>query len=291
MDMAIGLPATIPGVDGPALLAWAQRAEARGFSSLGVIDRLVYPNYEPLIALTAAAAVTARIRLTTAILIAPLRTNTALLAKQAASLDRLSGGRLVLGLAVGGREDDFAASGADMHTRGTAFDQQLGELKRIWTEGREDWQVAIGPRPARAGGPELIIGGQADVSFKRAATHGSGWIMGGGTPDNFAGGLQALRQAWSAAGRTDTPRNIALCYFALGPEGRSHADRYLQHYYAFMPQYVDIVAASAAVSEQMVRGYADAFAAAGCDELIAFPCSAGLEQVDLLASAVAPYLR
>src|SRR3954449_9922231 len=111
MDVGIGLPATIPGVEGDALLEWARRAEARGFSSLGTIDRVVYGNYEPLIALAAAAAVTERIRLATTILIAPVRANGALLAKQAATVDHLSNGRLVFGVAVGGREDDFEASG------------------------------------------------------------------------------------------------------------------------------------------------------------------------------------
>src|SRR5882757_6879683 len=109
MDVGIGLPATIPGVEGDQVVEWARRAEARGFSSLGTLDRLVYGNYEPLIALAAAAAVTERIRLTTAILIAPMRANAAMLAKQAASVDALSGGRLVLGIAVGGREDDYEA--------------------------------------------------------------------------------------------------------------------------------------------------------------------------------------
>src|SRR5918996_3026799 len=113
MDVGIGLPATIPGVEREQLLEWARRAEAAGFSSLGTIDRIVYPNYESLIALAAAAAVTERIRLVTDVLLAPLRTNTALLAKQTATLDSLSEGRLVLGLAPGAREDDFAVSGAD----------------------------------------------------------------------------------------------------------------------------------------------------------------------------------
>ena len=93
MDVGIGLPATIPDVERDQLLDWARRAEARGFSSLGTIDRLVYGNYEPLIALAAAAAVTERIKLATTILIAPFRANGALLAKQAASVDRLSHGR------------------------------------------------------------------------------------------------------------------------------------------------------------------------------------------------------
>src|SRR5688500_12091989 len=113
MEVGIGLPSTIPGAGRDQLLEWARRAEARGFSSLGTIDRIVYGNYDPLIALAAAAAVTERIRVATTILIAPYRINGALVAKQAASLDRLSNGRLTLGVAVGGREDDYAASGAD----------------------------------------------------------------------------------------------------------------------------------------------------------------------------------
>ena len=90
MDIGIGLPNTIPGVDGKTIAEWARRAEAAGFSTLGTIDRLVYSNLEPLVALSAAAAVTERIRLTTAILLAPLRENAAALAKQAASLQTLS---------------------------------------------------------------------------------------------------------------------------------------------------------------------------------------------------------
>src|SRR5947209_5832233 len=100
MEIGIGLPATIPGVEREQLLEWARRADARGFSSLGVIDRLVYGNLESLVTLGAAAAVTERIRLTTAILLLPFR-NAAVVAKQAATVDRISDGRLVLGVAVG----------------------------------------------------------------------------------------------------------------------------------------------------------------------------------------------
>src|SRR5581483_8379170 len=131
MEIGIGLPAAIPGTTRAQLLDWARRADQEQFSTVGVIDRLVYPNFEPLTALAAAAAVTTRIRLTTAILLAPLRANSALFAKQAASIQVLSEGRLVLGLAVGGRQDDFEASNLDFHRRGRQFDSLLADVKRV----------------------------------------------------------------------------------------------------------------------------------------------------------------
>lgn len=132
MDISIGLPTQVVDLDGKILVEWAKRSEAAGFASLGTVGRLVYPNYDDLIALTAAAAVTERIRLTTSVLLAPLHANVALLAKQAASLDRLSGGRLVLGVGTGGRDDDFTASGLPTEARSRRLAEQIEELRRIW---------------------------------------------------------------------------------------------------------------------------------------------------------------
>jgi hypothetical protein len=115
--------------------------------------------------------------------------------------------------------------------------------------------------------------------------------MGGGTPDMFGQALSAVKQAWQAAGRTDKPRTMALAYFSLGPDARKNADWYLHDYYAFAGPFADMVAQGAAVSEQMVQQYAAGFAAAGCDELIFFPCAPDPGQVGLLASAVQSYLK
>jgi alkanesulfonate monooxygenase SsuD/methylene tetrahydromethanopterin reductase-like flavin-dependent oxidoreductase (luciferase family) len=285
MDVAIGLPATIPGVEREQLLEWARRADARGFSSLATLDRIVYPNYEPLIALAAAAAVTERIGLMTAILIAPYRANAALVAKQAATLHHLSNGRLALGVAVGGREDDYTASGVDFHTRGRVFEEMLATWKRVWEGEAFGTAGGVGPEPPN-GRPGMLIGGSADVAFERAAEHADGWIMGGGTPDQFGQGLAKLRAAWEAAGRTDQPRTVALAYFALGDGAREAADAYLLHYYEWLGQYAQMVADSAATDAETVRQSVAGFADAGCDELVMFPSSPDPRQVDLLAEAV-----
>jgi alkanesulfonate monooxygenase SsuD/methylene tetrahydromethanopterin reductase-like flavin-dependent oxidoreductase (luciferase family) len=278
MEIGIGLPNAVRGVDRRGIVDWARRAEELGFSSLGTIDRLVYANYESLIALAAAAAVTERIRLMTDVLLAPLR-GTALLAKQAATLDSLSEGRLVLGLAVGGREDDFAAAGSDFERRGRTFDRQLEELTRLWRgEG------GVGPAPARER-PGLLIGGQADIAFERAARYGDGWTMGGGTPDMFAAAKAKLEATWRAAGREGNPRAPVLCYYALGDDAEQVAREKLGDYYAFLGGYADMIVGSAAKDAETVRAYLAGFEQAGADEVIFFPASPDPAQVDLLADA------
>jgi alkanesulfonate monooxygenase SsuD/methylene tetrahydromethanopterin reductase-like flavin-dependent oxidoreductase (luciferase family) len=286
VEIGIGLPTTVPDTQGRTLVEWARRAEEAGFSTLGTIGRLVYPNYDELIALAAAAAVTERIRLTTSILIAPLHANAALLAKQAASLDRLSDGRLVLAVGIGGRDDDYEASGLPTTGKGPRLDELIEELKRVWSGEERGHAGAIGPTPTRKGGPELIVGGHNPASFRRAARLGDGWIMGGGTPEMFAQAVGMVDQAWREAGRSDRPRKLSLAYFALGPRARGQADAYMRHYYGWLGEFADQIAASAAVSEEMVKAYVAGFEQSGCDELIFIPSSSELDQVALLADAV-----
>lgn len=279
MDVGIGLPNTVPGVDKAGIVDWARAAEQAGFSSLGTIDRIAYGNYESLIALTAAAAVTDRIRLVTDILIAPLRANTALFAKQAATLEHLSGGRLVLGLAPGGRQDDYELGGVEFARRGRLFDRQLADLKRFWS-GETD----VGPAPV---GPTVLIGGTSDAAYRRVGELGDGWTSGGGGVERFAEGRARALAAWRAAGRSGEPRTMALVYYSLGDRAQDAAQATLGAYYSFAGPYADRIVAAAATDEAQVRSYVDGFTAAGCDELICFPCSADPAQVELLAAAVA----
>jgi alkanesulfonate monooxygenase SsuD/methylene tetrahydromethanopterin reductase-like flavin-dependent oxidoreductase (luciferase family) len=284
MQIGIGLPNAIRGVEREGIVDWARRAEEAGFSSLGTIDRIVYPNYESLVTLAAAAAVTERIGLVTDILLAPLRTNTPLFAKQAATVDRISRGRLVLGLAVGARSDDYDLSGVDFSRRGAIFDRQLEELERLWS-GEVEGFHSLGPPPARSGRPRLLIGGGAEAAFRRAARYGDGWTMGGGGPDAFAESIEKVRAAWHSAGREDEPHTMALFYFALGSDATEKAHAGVGDYYAFLGDYRDRIVESTATSEDMVRQYLRAFEEAGAAEVICFPSSADVDDVERLAEA------
>jgi alkanesulfonate monooxygenase SsuD/methylene tetrahydromethanopterin reductase-like flavin-dependent oxidoreductase (luciferase family) len=278
MDTGIALPNAVPGATGAQLTEWARRAEARGFSSLGTIDRVRYDNYEPLIALAAAAAVTERIGLATTVLLAPLRTNTVELAKQARSVNALSAGRLTLGLGLGAREDDYEISDVATKGRGKQLDAMLEEMRRIW--GGEE----VGP--FAAGAPRVIVGGHADAAYARAARFGDGWIAAGSGPDQARAGIESARAAWSDAGREGEPHLMALAYFSLGDRADEDVREGLMHYYAWLGDEVArMIADSAAKGADAVQQYLAAYEDAGCDELVFCPSSSDPRQVDLLADA------
>jgi len=278
MDVAIGLPNAVPGTTGAQLVEWARRAEARGFSSLGTIDRIVYDNYEPLIALAAAAAVTERIGLCTSVLLGPLRTNPTELAKEALSLHALSGGRFTLGIGLGGRDDDYEASGVELAGRGRRLDAMLERIEEVWSGGE------IGP--SIEGAPALVAGGHADASFTRAARFAAGWIAASSGPEQYEEGARKAKAAWVEAGRQEEPRKMALAYFSLGDDAEADARANLADYYAWLgEQIAEFIVSAAARDAESVRQTLAAYEAAGCDELILFPASSDPTQVDLLADA------
>jgi alkanesulfonate monooxygenase SsuD/methylene tetrahydromethanopterin reductase-like flavin-dependent oxidoreductase (luciferase family) len=271
LKVGVGLPTSTPGADRAAVLDWARRADELGFSSLGVIDRFVYDSWEPLTALAAAAAVTERARLVTMILIGPLRP-AALLARQAATVDAIAGGRLVLGLGIGARHDDYQVSGIDPSHRGRDLSEQLVRLRMAW---EEDGQRC----------PPLLVGGAGGPAFARAARYADGYVHGGGPPRAFAAAVGRARAAWADAGRPGRPELWGQGYFALGDAEPGAA--YLRSYYEFAGGFAEKVAAANLVTAQAVKDFVRGYQEEGCDELVLFPTVTNVAQLERLAEALA----
>ena len=286
MEIGIGIPNTVPGATGGQLLEWARRADAAGFSTLATIGAVSYPGYEELTVLAAAGAVTERIRFLPNILIAPAR-STAELAKQAATVDHLTGGRLTLGLSVGWRDADFKLTGRDFSRRGRRFDKQLRDLQRALAgepllEGTREVAPPLVQRP----GIPLLIGGYVDASFRRVARFASGWLAGGLPPDDVSGMAEKVRSAWSATGRDGQPTIGALAYFSLA-DTEEDSRRYLLDYYAPMGgDMAEMIAGSLLRSPEAITDALDAYAQAGVDELVLDPTVSDPAQVDRLAEVV-----
>jgi len=282
VDIGIGIPNSVRGTTGTQLLEWARRAEAAGFSSLATIGRVAYPSYEELTVFAAAGAVTERIRFLSNILLAPTR-STAELAKQAATVQQLTGGRLTLGLGVGGREDDYRLTGRDFAARGRLFDQQLSDLQRAFA-GKPllDGAAPVVP-DAATGGVPILVGGAADAAVRRTVDFGVGWTAGGLPPQMIAPFVERVRAAWRNAGRQGAPRIVALNYFGLG-DTEAQSRGYLLDYYRFLgPEMAEMIAGGAHRSPDAIRGVIAAFEGAGVDELILDPTVGDPAQVDLLA--------
>jgi alkanesulfonate monooxygenase SsuD/methylene tetrahydromethanopterin reductase-like flavin-dependent oxidoreductase (luciferase family) len=279
MELGIGLPNTVKGASGAAVLEWARRADEGPFASVGVFDRLVYDSLDPLMTLAAVAGATQRVRLTTSVVIGPLR-NPVVLAKEAATLDVLSGGRLTLGLALGARRDDYDAAGIDYAERGRKLDEQLRILRDTWEDGR------IGPTPVQEGGPQLIVGGLDDAAFARASRYADGFIHNGGPPRIFARSVDKAHAAWLDAGRPGKPAIWGMAYFALGDDEASAGRDYLLDYYAFTGPFAERIADGLLTTPQGIIQHIRGYSEAGCDHLILFPISADVRQLERLAEVV-----
>ena len=265
----------MPGATGDLLLEWARGADAGPFSSVGALDRIVYDNYEPFTVLAAAAGVTQRVRLATMIAIGPLR-STALLAKEAASVHGLSGGRLTLGLAVGARTEDFDAAGVEHKGRGKRLGEQLAYIR-----GNIDGD-RVGPS---RDGIEILVGGLSGQAYSRMARYADGYAHNGGPPRAFAGAAGRALAAWSDLGRPGKPKLWGQGYFALGDATRGES--YLRDYYAFTGPFVEKIAAGHLTSARAVRDYVRGYEEAGCDELVLFPTVADLDELERLQEALA----
>ncbi|HEY7130764.1 MAG TPA: LLM class flavin-dependent oxidoreductase, partial [Candidatus Limnocylindrales bacterium] len=226
------------------------------------------------------------------LIVGPIR-ETSLLARQAATVDALSGGRLTLGLGVGARLDDYEATGTPFAGRGERAAAQLAELRRIWggaTLTGTDTATGpgpgpIGPPPVRAGGPEVLLGGYVPAVADRIAAHADGFMApGGAEPATIAVLWQLVRQKWSDAGRGGMPRFVGGSYFALGPAADAAADAYISAYYGYDPAVASKRRATLPTTPEAVAATIRRAGDLGCDELILRPVEADPAMLEELAA-------
>jgi probable F420-dependent oxidoreductase len=298
-------PAETPDVD--ALYAYAERAEALGFESLWAWDHVIlgvepaFPILDAVGVLTAIAARTRRIRLGTGVLVLPLR-NPTLAAKALGTLDAISHGRLILGVAAGWYAREFDAVGVDFKQRGRLFEKNLEILTRLWTEDRVTLrsddinlrEAVMRPRPEQRPRPPILIGGYVDAVLRRVARMGDGWLTYFYTPESYRRAWEKIVGFAREAGRdpaTLTGTNQLAIYVGRSREAtETPLRRWLETEW-------DVAAWSESTIEHAIRGSAEecaaqlrAHVASGVDRIILIPYRYEPEQVERIAREILPRL-
>lgn len=291
MKLGVYLPTGLPyNLSGDQLVDWARVADKAGFHVLATFDRPNYDLWDGLTSLAGVATVTESIRLSTMTLQLPPR-NEVIVAKQAAVIDRLSGGRFELGLSIGGRQDDYAALDAPWGDRSARFARQVQTIRDLWSAARTSTQDAgvLGPAPLQDPGPPIWIGGYAPSAVERAIGLADGYCFGGDKfPPAIAADVAAIRERARLLGKPEFPISSML-YVALGEEraARDAMWRQLARYYrdnlGGEPEDWGVFGPAEKLAE-VVRGYAEA----GLDILILAPQINDLEQLEVLAEKVLP---
>jgi alkanesulfonate monooxygenase SsuD/methylene tetrahydromethanopterin reductase-like flavin-dependent oxidoreductase (luciferase family) len=263
-----------PGLDRKLLYAWCRGIDEGPFSSLAVGERINFPNPEITVTLSAAAAWTARVPLFYNVLVLPTHAE-ARAAKQIATLDVVSNGRVVLGVGVGAREDDYAAVGAPWEGRLKRLEHQVAELRRLWGGGRASGASdPIEPQPVQPGGPPILMGALFPRAITRAAHFADG-ILGFSftlARDELDYAFDGARAAWKGAGRPEPPRLVTGCWFALGSNGRAQMDDYLRRYLSFLgPSAAGLIPLVPTVDAQGLRDAVARARDAGADEIVLAP--------------------
>ena len=292
MQVGVGLPMNALG--GEEIVTWAKKIESGPFASVSAGERLTYGCMDPLIALTAVAVSTKRIRLMTSVICLPLH-NVGVVAKQAATLDRLSNGRLSLGVGIGSRPQDYVVAPAVWEGRARKFEEQLVFLKRAWqgvppVEGGE----SIGPSPIQSGGPELIIGAFAEKALRRVASFADGvrsfeFEL---DPEIHRSKYAIVKDAWREAGRSGKPRFIVSTHFAGGPNASDTYAAHAKKYYGYVESAKNTaLAASESISSRRIQEFVKGCEEIGVDDLIFTVTTAdGIESIDQLAAVISPVM-
>lgn len=289
MKIGMNLPVMVPGLDRKTVFEWARRLDAGPFESIAIGERINFPNPEAMVTLSAVAAWTERVRLLFTVIVLPMHSEV-LIAKQIATLDVLSNGRVSLGVGVGGREEDYAALGATWDPRRLSrMEKQVDTIRRIWA-GEKVVPTAlrsVEPLPVQPGGPEILAGVMMPDSIRRAAKWADG-ICGfsfGPSAEELAMGYEIARQAWRDAGRPQPPRFRPACWFALGPNGRAQLDQYLFRYLNFLGEDVarQLAPMVRADSPERLREVVRSLADIGTDELLLVPTTSDPDEIDRVA--------
>jgi alkanesulfonate monooxygenase SsuD/methylene tetrahydromethanopterin reductase-like flavin-dependent oxidoreductase (luciferase family) len=292
VKVGMNLPVMVPGLDRAAILEWSRRIERGPFSTLAAGERITFPNPEILVTLSAAAAVTQRVRIAATVLVLPMH-DAVWAAKQIATLDVVSGGRVVLGVGAGARPEDYRAVGAAPPGRPLArLAEQVSILRRVWrgenvVPGAER---PVEPLPVQKDGPEIWAGSLSSRAIRRAAAFADG-ICGfsfGPSGDEVARAFAAAREAWRDAGRPP-PRLVTSFWFALGPRAREQMDAYLRRYLGFMGAEVaeKLLPAARTTSAAALREALRAMHEAGADEVLLVPTTLDPDEIDRVADLVA----
>ena len=291
--------------DVQSIVSYARRAEELGYDSLWAWDHMFlgsgrpFPFLESLSTLALLTAHTERVELGTGILVLPLR-RAAVLAKTAASIEIMSGGRLTLGMAVGWYEREFDACGVPFKQRGRIFEENLALMKAFWTGERVsgtatgiDFRNAVMlPKPSPRPRPRLLIGGYVDRVLRRVAEKGDGWLTYFYEPGPFKAAWQRIREHAEAAGRDpdglDNVAQLPLCIDESFEAADARARQYINDYF-------DLPAWSESTAESSIRGTPEqcaeqiaAQAEAGVQHICLCPCDYELEQVERFAAEVMP---
>jgi alkanesulfonate monooxygenase SsuD/methylene tetrahydromethanopterin reductase-like flavin-dependent oxidoreductase (luciferase family) len=290
------MPVMEPDLDAATLHAWARAIDDGPFSSMCFGERIAFDNPETLTLLGALAAWTNRVRLVTTVIVPQLH-DPVMLAKALATGDMLSGGRLTVGLGVGGRHEDYHAVGADPQSqtiRGMA--DRVAVMKRVWAgEKVTDSTLPVGPPPLQPGGPQLLVGTIGPKTVRSAAAWADG--LAGTTLDLDVVKVSELfdvaRTAWTDAGNPK-PHLAASFWFALGDthDARAQVHRHLRRYMNWIPaEYVDAMAPTTgwAGSEAELRDTLKKFADIGTDEVQLIPTSSNVDQLRRVADVVTDF--
>lgn len=281
-------PTMLP-VDRKTLRGWCTAIDDGPFSSLAVPERVAWGGEACLPTLAACAAWTERVRLVTTLVVLPTH-NAVRMAKELATADVISGGRVTAGIGVGGREQDFTAVGASMANRWQRLDDQVAQLRQVWAGEFSVDGMTIGPRPVQDSIP-LLAGALGPKATARAAQWADGvtgaWGIDGDMAP-LAGALDAVRAAWRDAGRTTAPHLSTSLWFALGDGAENTLRSYVRSYLNVFGEAVGDMAAATqrGYDAGLLRDAVDAAATAGCDELFLVPTSSDPRLIDEVVAAL-----